>query len=101
MKQPKHPKRLRPGQVWAKIAIDRRGVRRVISRTVLWTVAGTVWFTPKRMECRCLLAEWWRWAKGAHLARMVHVPCKYCNGTGRHAPPFGPCPVCKGRGHFN
>lgn len=100
----KHPKTLKPGQVWAKITTDRNGMRRVVSRTVLLVDDDRrVHYTPKRTRCVCCLSEWREWSAKASLARCVTVPCLTCNGIGSAQEggtlsPFRRCSVCHGKG---
>jgi len=102
----KKPKSLKPGQVWGKVSVDRNGVRRVITFTILWTLPSTIWYTPRRAMRRCTTAQWQRVSKGMHLARMVRVQCIGCHGSGRvqesgALSPFIKCTNCKSKGHFN
>jgi hypothetical protein len=62
----------RPGDRLAKVLTNRAGVTRVLSRRVLalekrYPRSTTVVWTRKRSDrpCRCTLAEWRAWAKGA------------------------------------
>ena len=101
----KQPKKLRPGQVWAKINTDRNGVRRVISRTILAAFHDVIWYTPRRAWCRCRLVDWWKWSKNADCVRNVEVPCIACNGHGSYQEggtlsQFIKCATCRGTGRI-
>ena len=75
-KKPKRsvdPKKLRPGQVWAKITVDRNGLHRVQTRTIIYARLETVIYTPRRAVFRCHLPDWWRWSKDAHCCRSANV----------------------------
>lgn len=67
---------IRPGQRWAKLRTDRRGVTTVQSRIVLALVlkgakVEAVIYTRKRPRCRyrATYAEWRKWVRGACLCK--------------------------------
>lgn len=56
----------KPGERFAKVVTNRRGVTAVQSRTVRYVAQCGVFYTPKRVSRYASFREWRAWAKGAH-----------------------------------